>query len=49
MFSAFDVGGIRTELYEILDRKIDLVVRADSLQPGRRLREVAETQLVDVF
>ena len=49
LFSAFDVGGIVTELHDILNCKVVLVVRADSLQPGRRLREVAESQLVDVF
>lgn len=49
LFSAFDVGGIRTELTRILGRRVDLVVRRDSLQPGRRLRTVAEGQLVDVF
>lgn len=49
LFSAFDVGGIQTELTQILGRQVDLVVRRDALQPGKRLRAVAESQLVDVF
>ncbi len=49
LFSAFDVCGIRIELRDILERRVDLIVRADALEPGRRLREVAERQLVDVF
>lgn len=49
LFSAFDVGGIRSELAGIFGRPVDLVVRRDALQPGRRLRAVAEDQLVDVF
>jgi hypothetical protein len=49
LFSAFDVGGIQFKLVELLGRSVDLVVRADALEPGRRLRDVAERQLVDVF
>ncbi len=49
MFSAFDVGGIQYALTRILERNVDLVVRADALKPGKRLRAVAESQLVDVF
>ena len=49
LFSAFDVGGIQNELTQILGRRVDLVVRRDALQPGKRLRAVAESQLVDVF
>ncbi|WP_288131523.1 nucleotidyltransferase domain-containing protein [Accumulibacter sp.] len=49
LFSAFDVGGIQSELIEILGRPVDLVVRRDVLRPGRRLRTVAESQLVDAF
>jgi predicted nucleotidyltransferase len=49
LFSAFDVGGIRSELAGIFGRPVDLVVRRDALQPGRRLRAAAENQLVDVF
>jgi len=49
LFSAFDVGGIQHELTQILGRRVDLVVRRDALQPGKRLRAVAESQLVDVF
>lgn len=49
LFSAFDIGGIQYELARILDRRVDMVVRRDALQPGRKLREVAESQLVDVF
>lgn len=49
LFSAFDVGGIQNELTKILGRRVDLVVRRDALQPGKRLGEVAESQLVDVF
>ncbi len=45
----FDVGGIRYELTRILDRRVDLVVRKDALKPGKRLKAVAESQLVDVF
>lgn len=49
LFSAFDIGGIQSELTGILGRPVDLVVRRDALQPGRRLRVVAESQLVDAF
>jgi predicted nucleotidyltransferase len=49
LFSAFDVGGIRSELADMFGRPVDLVVRRDALQPGRRLRAAAETQLVDAF
>jgi predicted nucleotidyltransferase len=49
LFSAFDVGGIRSELTDIFGLPVDLVVRRDALQPGRRLRAAAENQLVDVF
>ncbi|HRE44360.1 MAG TPA: nucleotidyltransferase domain-containing protein [Terricaulis sp.] len=49
LFSAFDVGGIQAELTEILGRSVDLVVRRDALQPGRRLRSIAEGHLVDAF
>lgn len=49
LFSAFDIGGIQSELTGILGRPVDLVVRRDALQPGRRLRAVAESQLVDAF
>jgi hypothetical protein len=49
LFSAFDVGGIQFELSEILGRRVDLVVRGDALQEGRKLRAAAATQLVDVF
>jgi predicted nucleotidyltransferase len=49
LFSAFDLGGIRTELSQILGRPVDLIVRRDALQPGKRLRSAAESQLVDVF
>jgi uncharacterized protein len=49
LFSAFDVGGIQYEMTQIFGRQVDLVVRRDALRPGRRLREVAESQLVDVF
>ncbi len=49
LFSAFDVGAIQYEIAEILGCKVDLVVRADALKPGKKLRAVAESQLVDVF
>lgn len=49
LFSAFDLGGIQYELTEILGRSVDLIVRQDALRPGRKLRHVAESQLVDVF
>jgi hypothetical protein len=49
LFSAFEVGGIRTELTEIFGRPVDLVVRRDALRPGRRLRFAAEGQLLDAF
>lgn len=49
LFSAFDVGGIQFELANILGRRVDLVVRRDALQPGKRLRAVAEGGLVHVF
>ena len=49
LFSAFDVGGIQFALTRILGRDVDLVVRSDAMKPGKRLRAVAETQLVDVF
>lgn len=49
LFSALDVGGIQYELSEIMEREVDLVVRADALKPGRKLRDVAESQLVNVF
>lgn len=49
LFSAFDVGGIQHELVNILNRRVDLVVRSDALKPGKRLHAVAESQLVDVF
>ena len=48
LFSAFDVGGIRSELADIFGRPVDLVVRRDALR-GRRLRAAAENQLVDAF
>ncbi len=49
LFSALDLGGIRYELAQIFGRPVDVVVRRDALMPGRRLRAVAESQLVDVF
>lgn len=49
LFSAFDIGGIQYEMTRIFGRQVDLVVRRDALQPGRRLRPVAESQLVDAF
>lgn len=49
LFSAFDVGGIQYELTRIMGRRVDLVVRRDALQRGKKLREAAESQLVDVF
>lgn len=49
LFSAFEVGGIQHELTLILGRRVDLVVRQDALQPGKRLRSAAENQLVEVF
>ncbi|WP_166646421.1 nucleotidyltransferase family protein [Zavarzinia compransoris] len=49
LFSAFDVGGIQSALAGIFGRPVDLVVRRDALRPGRRLRAVAESQLLDVF
>jgi predicted nucleotidyltransferase len=49
IFSAFDVGGIQHALTRILGRDVDLVVRADALKPGKRLRAVAEGDLVEVF
>jgi uncharacterized protein len=49
LFSAFDVGGIQFELTRIFGRQVDLVVRRDAMQPGRKLRPVAEGKLVDVF
>jgi predicted nucleotidyltransferase len=49
LFSAFDVGGIQHELVQILGRRVDLVIRKDALKPGKRLKGVAESQLVDVF
>ncbi len=49
LFSAFDVGGIQFLLADILGRKVDLVVRADSLKPGAVLQGVAEDELVPVF
>src|SRR5262245_11687334 len=49
LFSAFDIGGIQYELTRIFDRPVDLVVRRDALQAGRKLRAVAEAQLVDAF
>lgn len=49
LFSAFDVGAVQHELTRIFGRRVDLVVRSDALKPGKRLRAVAEGQLVDVF
>lgn len=49
LFSAFDLGGIQYELTRILGRPVDLVVRGDALKPGKRLRAIAESQLVDAF
>lgn len=49
LFSAFDVGGIQNELTQILGRHVDLVVRRDALQPGKRLRDTAANRLVDLF
>lgn len=49
LFSAFDVGGIQYELTQIFGRPVDVVVRRDALQPGKRLKAVAESQLVDAF
>jgi predicted nucleotidyltransferase len=49
LFSAFDVGGIQFELTNILGLRVDLVVRRDALQPGKRLQAVAEGGLVHVF
>lgn len=49
LFSAFDVGGIQFELTEIMGRRVDLVVRRDVLQPGKRLQGAAEDGLVHVF
>jgi uncharacterized protein len=49
LFSAFDVGGIQSELTEILGRSVDLVVCRDAMRPGKRLRAVAQSQLVDAF
>lgn len=49
LFSAFDVGGIRYELAQILGRSVDLMVRQDALRAGQHLKTVAERQLVAVF
>jgi uncharacterized protein len=49
LFSAFEVGGIQSELTDIFGRQVDLVVRRDALRPGSRLRTAAESQLVDAF
>ncbi|HRE60833.1 MAG TPA: nucleotidyltransferase domain-containing protein [Micropepsaceae bacterium] len=50
LFSAFEVGGIATELCEILGRPVDLVVRNDAMKPGRRLAHIATSdQLVSAF
>lgn len=49
LFSAFEVGGIQHELTLILGRRVDLVVRTDALGPGKRLRNAARNDLVDVF
>jgi uncharacterized protein len=49
LFSAFEVGGIQSELTGIFGRPVDLVVRRDALRPGSRLRAAAESQLVDAF
>jgi predicted nucleotidyltransferase len=49
LFSAFEVGGIQSELTGIFGRPVDLVVRRDALRPSSRLRAVAESQLVDAF
>lgn len=49
LFSAFDLGGIQYELTQIFGRPVDMVVRQDALRPGRKLRAVAEGQLVDAF
>lgn len=49
LFSAFDIGGIQYALADIFGRSVDVVVRADALRPGQRLRTVAESQLIDAF
>ena len=49
LFTAFELGGIYSEISEILGRKIDLAVRADALLPGRKLGNAARNGLVDVF
>lgn len=49
LFSAFDLGGIQSELTAIFGRPVDVVVRRDALRPGKHLRAVAEHQLVHAF
>ena len=49
LFTAFELGGIYGAIRDILGCRIDLAVRTDALQPGRKLGDVARTQLVDVF
>ncbi len=49
LFSAFEVGAVQNELTQILGRPVDLVVRKDALAPGKRLRAVAESKLLNVF
>jgi|CXWL01.1.fsa_nt_gi predicted nucleotidyltransferase len=49
LFSAFDLGGIQSALVEIFNARVDVVVRRDALQPGAKLRYVAERHLVDAF
>lgn len=49
LFSAFDLGGIQYELTQIFGCRVDVVVRQDVLRLGKRLRSVAEDQLVDAF
>ena len=49
LFGDFDISGIQHELTLILGRRVDVVVRSDALQPGKRLRATAEGELFDVF
>ncbi len=49
LFSAFDVGGIQYALTQILGCRVDVVVRRDALKHGKRLRDIAQSGLVDAF
>lgn len=49
LFSAFDIGGIQFEIARLFGRHVDLVVRRDALEAGRKLQSVAGSELVDVF